>query len=103
MNTKYTDLEFSSSDVKSDIKRLINQIWKLIPMKENGENWKKQLTQVINELIGLKNIFENQIDFLVILSGLEGILEWEEIPFIDFRSIVFSTISLMTNVNERLV
>jgi hypothetical protein len=32
--------EIEKEIVKKDINRLTNQIWKLIPMRENEENWK---------------------------------------------------------------
>jgi hypothetical protein len=31
--------EFSDSVVGRDLHRLVNQIWKLLPMRENKENW----------------------------------------------------------------
>lgn len=103
METKYQDVIFQTEDVKSDIKRLINQIWKLIPMKENNEDWKKQASQVLIELTGLQNIFVNKIDLLIILSKLEGLLEIDEIDFADYRSAIFSTLSLLSEINERLI
>ena len=103
IETKYRDVIFQTEDVQSDIKRLINQIWKLIPMKENGEDWKKQASQVLVELTGLQNIFVNKIDLLIILSKLEGLLEIDNIEFADYRSTIFSTLSLLSEINERLI
>jgi hypothetical protein len=54
--TKY-DFEFSPEIVKKDVIRLTNQIWKLIPMRENKEDWQKQLDTVIIEVAGLNEIF----------------------------------------------
>jgi hypothetical protein len=31
--------EFSEKIISADLKRLINQVWKLLPMKENNESW----------------------------------------------------------------
>ena len=36
--------------------RLTNQLWKLIPMKENEEDWKKQLDTIILEITGLSEV-----------------------------------------------
>jgi len=33
-----TNLEFSDVVIKADVNRLTNQLWKLIPMRENNEN-----------------------------------------------------------------
>lgn len=102
IETKYDNISFQKSNVISDIKRLINQVWKLIPMKENNENWKKQINQVLVEIIGLQNLFENKIDLLIIISKLEGLRECD-LEFKDFRSLIFSIITLLGDTNERIV
>ena len=43
--------------MQKTIKRLTNQLWKLIPMREHGENWIKQLETVKLEIVGLNEIF----------------------------------------------
>ena len=43
--------------LKRNVARLTNQIWKLIPMRENNEDWQKQINNVKLELIGLNAIF----------------------------------------------
>ncbi|MBE6148203.1 MAG: hypothetical protein E7167_01630 [Firmicutes bacterium] len=56
MITKY-DFEFSKDVIKKYVIRLTNQLWKLIPMRENNEDWQKQLDTVIIEIVGLKEVF----------------------------------------------
>lgn len=53
--TKY-DFEISIEDLNKSVKRLTNQLWKLIPMRESGEDWLKQLDTVILEIAGLNEI-----------------------------------------------
>ena len=36
---------FSDTTIHKDLQRLINQIWKLLPMRENNEDWQKQQEQ----------------------------------------------------------
>ena len=48
---------FDKSDVIKNIRRLTNQLWKLIPMREYEEDWQKQLDTVIIEIAGLNEIF----------------------------------------------
>ena len=55
--TKY-NFEFSIQDIEVNVRRLTNQLWKLIPMREHGENWLKQLDTVTIEIAGLNEIFE---------------------------------------------
>lgn len=40
LSTKY-NFEFTLEDIKVNVRRLTNQIWKLIPMREHDEDWKK--------------------------------------------------------------
>ena len=61
--TKYNFL-FSIKDVETNIKRLTNQLWKLIPMRENQEDWRKQLDTVTLEIVGLNEIFLSYPQFL---------------------------------------
>lgn len=61
--TKY-DFNFPKDVIQKDVIRLTNQIWKLIPMKERQEDWKKQLDTVIIEIAGLNEIFIQEPHFL---------------------------------------
>lgn len=54
--TKY-DFSVSIEDLNVNIRRLTNQLWKLIPMRENNEDWQKQLDTVLIEIAGLNEIF----------------------------------------------
>ena len=35
----YQNIDFANAVVVKDLRRLINQIWKLLPMRENEEDW----------------------------------------------------------------
>jgi len=97
MKTKYEDLNFNILTIHRDIKRLTNQLWKLIPMRENNENWKTQLTMVLIEMKGLQELFENRLNFLIIISQLEGLLNIE-CDFINYRRSIFNSIHLLNEV-----
>lgn len=56
MTTKYL-FEFEKEDIDVNVRRLTNQMWKLIPMREHEEDWPKQLDTVILEVAGLNEIF----------------------------------------------
>jgi hypothetical protein len=61
--TKY-GFEISIEVFDRNITRLTNQLWKLIPMRENSEDWKKQLNTVIIEIAGLNEIFHLDPHFI---------------------------------------
>ncbi len=62
--TIYKDIQFSKEVIKKTVIRLTNQIWKLIPMRENNEDWQKQLDTIIIEIVGLNKIFIDNVLFL---------------------------------------
>lgn len=93
VSTSY-GFQMSEDVVTSDVNRLTNQLWKLIPMRENEENWLGQLDTVIIEISGLNAILVNQNNFIVLLSKLEG-LKIVETEFNAYRKTVFEAISLL--------
>lgn len=91
---------FSNETIYKDLQRLINQIWKLLPMRENNEDWQKQLGSVLNELYGLQVMFGDHLNFLILLSKLEGLPQTKD--FMIYRIAVFSAISLLTEIANSL-
>ena len=81
------------------MKRLTNQLWKLIPMRENGEDWEKQLKTVTLEIAGLNEVFLSFPQFLQLLSKLEG-LQQTETEFDFYRKTVFESINLLQEINR---
>lgn len=90
--TKY-DFNFELVDIKINVRRLTNQLWKLIPMREHNEDWGKQLDTVIIEIAGLNEIFKDP-QFLQVLSKLEGLRVYDS-TFEIYRRTVFESISLI--------
>lgn len=91
--TKYGFMEISKDEMDKNIQRLTNQLWKLIPMRENDEDWQKQLNTTTIEIAGLGEIFQNA-QFLSLLSKLEG-LRLQEVEFGLYRKTIFESISLL--------
>ncbi len=96
--TKY-DFDFSQEDINKSVIRLTNQLWKLIPMRENNENWQKQLNTVIIEIGGLNEIFISNPLFLQLLMKLEG-LNTIDCEFDLYRKTVFESISLIQELKK---
>lgn len=94
LSEKY-NLEF---DIEKNIVRLTNQLWKLIPMRENEEDWGKQLNTVKIEVAGMAEVL-NQDNLLEILSKLEG-LSAIETEFEDYRATIFKCISLLRGIGK---
>ena len=99
MVAKLYNIEFSDSVIQADINRLTNQLWKLIPMRENNENWESQLETVLIEIAGLNSLFNAGEEFLILLSKLEG-LRKTETDFSIYRKTVFECISLLREMRN---
>ena len=90
-------IEIPEEDVNKNVRRLTNQLWKLIPMREHEEDWQKQLDTVILEIAGLNEIFMGSA-FLQTLSKLEA-LRIKETNFELYRKTIFECISLIQGLN----
>ena len=90
------EIEFTDEQVKSNVQRLTNQLWKLIPMREHNEDWQKQLETVLIEIVGLNELFTSPI-ILQLLSKLEG-LNVKETNFEIYRKTIFECISLVRSI-----
>lgn len=93
-------INFSNEAKEIDKKRLINQLWKLIPMKENNEDWQMHLAVIIEEITGLVKLYNNKAEGLILLSKLEGLTSIECDDFVIYRKTIFRCIDLLSQVME---
>ena len=98
MLTKY-GFDIPNEAIEQNVRRLTNQLWKLIPMRENHEDWKKQLHTVLIEIAGLNEVFIGS-QFLQLLSKLEGLKTQDDINFELYRKTVFESFSLLQELNR---
>ena len=89
------EIEFSQETIQKTVRRLTNQLWKLIPMRENDEDWYKQLQTVTLEIAGLNELFISPT-FLQLLSKLEG-LQIKEVNFELYRKTILNVLIFYRN------
>lgn len=92
------NISFPWETREQDLKRLINQLWKLIPMRENDENWVGHLNIVLEEVSGLVEIYKSNPNGLILLSKLEGLTSEVCNDFMIYRKTVFRCIDLLAQV-----
>lgn len=92
------NIDFPLETKEQDLKRLINQLWKLIPMRENEEDWINHLNTMIEEISGLVEIYKNKVEGLILLSKLEGLTSEACNDFMIYRKTVFRCIDLLAQV-----
>ena len=97
MKTKQ-GLVFPKSTEKKYKTLLINMIYKLLPIREEGKDWENYLESCLAEIHGFNNIFEeiDDLQLLRILSKLESLRELtEETDFYQYRKTILECTNLV--------
>ena len=102
MVLKY-DIEFDSNSVKKNLDRITNQIFKLLPSREEGGDWETPLQNLIYEIIGMKALWIDQPDLFSLLCRLEALLTLtDEDEFLVFRKLIFECLGLIGQIKKCL-
>lgn len=88
--------QFSSDAWNHNNTRLTNQIFKLLPMYENEEDWRKQRETIVLELRGFNDMFVDNPQFMVLVAKLLA-LDYAEDKMI-FRKTVFEAITALKEI-----
>ena len=99
------NLSFSEEIIDKDIKRIINQIYRLLPLREEKQDWQKPLQTIIEQLVGLQKLFlkEQEQLFLILLCKLEGmkiLVEQEHFPL--YRRTIFECLNLLSEMRNNV-
>ena len=99
MIIKY-DANISNEAIKYNLKRLTNQTYKLLPNWEEGSDWKRPLTTIIEEFAGMDELFLDHHDILFsLLCKLEGLFIFsKQEDFSIFRKTIFECLSLINDL-----
>lgn len=89
MKIKY-GLDISSDVVRNNMTKIINQTYRLLPEREEGRDWSRPLSTIIEELCGMGAVVMKEEEFFPLLCKLEGLysLGDEENFFIYRRTIL---------------
>lgn len=102
MVIKY-NAEISKKAVIVNIDRITNQIFKLLPSREEGGDWITPLNNLIVEIIGMSSLLIDQVNLFSLLCKLEGLLTLtEEKDFYQFRKIIFECLRLINDIKKCL-
>lgn len=96
MVLKY-QIEIDNEAIIVNLKRLTNQVYKLLPSREEGLDWIRPLQMIIEEIAGIERLFLDQQTILFrLLSKLEGLFTLtKEDDFLTYRSVIFECLSLI--------
>lgn len=103
MIIKY-NIEISSKAVDKELERLLNQIYKLLPSREEGVNWELPLSTVIEEIAGMHRLLIDQEDIVFpLLCKLEGLFTLKgEDDFFVFRRTIFECLGMINNLRDAI-
>lgn len=87
---------FSSEAWNHNNARLTNQIFKILPIFEEREDWKKQQQTIILELYGYNDMFIDNPNFMVLVAKLFA-LDHAEDKMI-FRKLIFEAITELKSI-----
>lgn len=99
MVLKY-EMNIESNAIILDLKRLTNQIYKLLPNREERIDWETPLNTIMEELSGMDRMLIDHHNILFpIVCKLEGLFTLtNEEDFFSFRRTIFECLSLMNTL-----
>lgn len=102
MILKY-EIDIDKDIVAARLKKITNEIYKLLPNREEGIDWIKPLKTIMEELAGMNRLFCGEQDiFLPLICKLEGLFTLtKEEDFLLFRGTIFECLSLMEQLKEK--
>ena len=102
--TLASDFQIDENVVYFSFKRIINQVYKLLPMREQGRDWQKPLETLIEELAGMKRLIIGQDDlFFLILCKMEGLFSLNrEQDMRVYRRVIFECLGLLNSLEQNV-
>ena len=102
MVIKY-NIDIEKDSIIKNIDRITNQIFKLLPSREEGENWQVPLQNLIIEIAGMNELLIDHTILFSLLCKMEGLLKLDkEEDFLQFRKIIFECLGLMNELKRCL-
>ena len=99
-----TNANIKKDAIIENLKKLINQVYKLLPNREEDIDWKTPLSTIIEELSGMDKLLLNFHDILFpLLCKLKGLYDLvEEEDFFLYRRTIFECLNLLSSLKERV-
>ena len=96
MILKY-DIDIQDTAVYANLSRLTNQIYKLLPCREEGSDWEKPLATLMEEISGLFRLLPDHHETLFFFFfKMEGWFTLEDGSMVcEYRSTFFECLNLM--------
>lgn len=99
------NVEIDNSAVMSNLKRLTNQIYKLLPNREENIDWQTPLKTIIEELSGMSRLVPVRYQEIIfsLLCKLEGLnILNDEDKFYEYRRTIFDCLNLIQTLKDMI-
>lgn len=93
------DIDIDNRAIDNNLTRLQSQIFKLLPMREEHQEWSKPLETIILELLGMQGLFSNLEYLVALVCKLQGLIEMnDEADFMLYRRTIFECCGLIDKI-----
>ena len=99
------NVEIDNKAIVSNLKRLTNQIYKLLPNREENIDWQTPLKTIIEELSGMSRLVpvSHQEIIFSLLCKLEGLnILNDEDKFYEYRRTIFDCLNLIQTLKTMI-
>jgi hypothetical protein len=87
--------------IQSTLERMVSQTFKLLPMREEEQEWIKPLQTLSLELLGLSSLFPDNPSLFSAVCKMEGIRELgDKMDFMMYRRTIFEICGLLNKARE---
>ena len=103
MVLKY-NLQIAEDAIQDNVARITNQIFKLLPSREEGGDWETPLQNLMLEVTGMNRLLTNQTLLFSLLCKMESLLTLtEEDDFLAFRKVIFECLEICNRLKGQLI
>lgn len=98
------NIEIENKAIYSNLKKLTNQIYKLLPNREEGLDWQSPLKTIIEEFCGMSRLMVSKQDILFsLLCKLEGLFTYvEDENFYEYRRTIFECLNMVQALKDSI-
>lgn len=99
------NVEINSTAIILNLRRLTNQIYKLLPSREENLDWETPLSTIIEEFSGMSYLLISQQEILFsLLCKLHGLKDLkEENDFYLYRRTIFECLNLISTLKGNVI
>ena len=95
------NVEIQNDAILKNIDKITNQIFKLLPSREEGGEWIPALQNLIVEISGMNVLLNDHTDLFPLLCKLEALLSLtKEDDFFLFRKTIFECLGLCNSLKK---